>query len=169
MSFFPSTTFTKPKSRKQNVSPSGKWTRLGEPKQKSTGLRKIGKKGDWWLCVAKIIDRFLLKIDLPKTCEIKSEFCDNYHLQPAHTRRRQDIRVGDWWYAVRIVVGCSECHFWADSQGRRTAEEILEPIVQERFKRLGLDEDEVKRLLLLSANEVQEENPKFSHYYVVFD
>ncbi len=167
MSFFRSSTFAKPRSRKQTVV-SEKWTRLGEPKKPSKGLRKVGKKGDFWLFVSQILNKFCLKIGLPKRCEIQGAFCDNYHLTPAHTRRRQDIRVGDWWYALRVVTACTECHFEVDAKGRREAEPILEDIILARFKRLGLTEDQVKQLLLECAEEIQGENDRFSTYVVTF-
>jgi len=165
MAFY-STTFAKPKSRKQAVV-SDKWVRLGEPRQRSNGLKKVGKKGEFWIFVGLIVNRFFNKIDLLDTCEIVETVCDNYHRAWAHTRRRQDIRVGDWYYALRVVRACQECHFWADSQGRMVAEGILEPIIAARFKKMGMSEADVKRLLIECATEIQKENPGKFDVYVV--
>lgn len=164
-----STTFSKPKSRKQAVV-SEKWTRLGPPKERSHGLKKVAKKGEFWLFVSKVLNDFFLRINLPQTCEYQGAFCDNYHKQPAHSRRRQDIRVGDWWYAFRVAVLCNECHFEIDAKGRREAEPIIEGLITNRFKRMGLSPYNVRTLLLRSATAVQVANPKqYGQYTVTLD
>lgn len=167
---FGNTSFRKPKSRKQGAK-SDKWVDLQPRERKAPGLKRIGKKGEFWQFVSKIIDRFFAKIGLVDTCEIVETVCDNYHRAWAHTRRRQDIRVGDWYYVLRVLRGCQECHFWADSQGRRIAETILEPIIEKRFKKMGLTEERVKQLLLECAAEIQaldaqSENPKYQTFVV---
>lgn len=176
MPFFrSSTTFAKPRSKKQTIV-SDKWVRLGEPKKRSNGLRRVGRKGEWWIFVGLIVNRFFNKIDLVDRCEIQNEVCDGYHKAWAHTRRRQDIRVGDWWYALRVVRACQECHFWADAlqEGRSNSEVLLESIAAERFKNMGLSDARVRELLLECAAEIQKENPgkdgepgKFDHFVVV--
>lgn len=167
MSFFGSTTFAKPKSRKQPKPKSTKWVDL-QPRERSTpGLAKVGKKTEFWLFCAAIVNEYLLKIEQPKRCEIQSEFCDNYHLTPAHTLRRSVIRTDDWFHALRIAVACTECHAWADQRERDESEAIIEGVIQNRHRELGLSEADVKKILLLCAEKVQEENPKWQHFEVV--
>ena len=159
MAYFSSNKFSKPKSRKFN--------RDGTAKKAPKQLKKVARKGEFWLFVSLILNKFFEKIGLARTCELKREVCDNYHLQPAHTRRRQDIRVEDWWYALRVAVACNECHFEVDAMGRRDAEPIIEAAIVERFKNLGMTESKVKTLLALCAKEVQKERPEFKDYVVI--
>lgn len=162
MSFFPSSTFAKPKRPK--------------PRLERKPLKKIAKKGEFWLFVSKILSKFFLRIDLPRRCEL----CDGSRyggpIQPAHSRRRADIRVGDWWYALRCAVLCNDDHFEIDRKGRREAEPLIETIITDRFKKMGLSEDDVKALLLQCATEVQAEHPgkgdepgPYDQYFVTFD
>jgi hypothetical protein len=135
------------------------------------GLKKVARKGEFWIFVSKVLNRFFLKIDMPQRCEK----CDGSRyggpIQPAHSRRRVDIRVGDWWYAFRVAVLCNDDHFEIDKKGRRDAEPIIEKIIADRFKRMGLSEDRVKELLLESAAEIQAEDalkdkPRFQEFLV---
>lgn len=135
------------------------------------GLNKVSKKGDFWLFVSKVLNKFFLKIEMDRRCEK----CDGTSycgvLTPAHTRRRQDIRVGDWYYAFRVAVLGDACHFLIDSKGRREAEPIIERIITERNKRLGITEDRWKELLMECVDEIQKEDavsksPKYQHYVV---
>lgn len=176
MSFGTSTTFSRPRSRKQDRPSSGKWVNL-EPKQKKApGLKKVGEKGVFWICVGEILDRFFPKIGMLDTREIVSEFCDNYHRAYAHTRRRQDIRKEDWRYALKVVRACQECHYWADAQqgGRTNSEVVLDAVRDTRNRRLGLTESDVERILLECAAEVMAEDAakgdkaRFQHFHIAF-
>jgi hypothetical protein len=154
---------------------SEKWTRLPQPdddkpEQQRKGLRRVGKKGEFWMFTNKLIDAFILQIGLERTCEVRLECCDNYHLTPAHTRRRQDIRTGDWGYAVRVVAACAECHLEVDDDGRTDAEAILEPIYQARMKRLGISEEKALIMLKEIALRIQEEfAPKYNHFHFDYE
>lgn len=156
-----STTFLKPKAR-----------RTRPVKQ----LKKVSRKGDFWLFVSKILNKFFLRIEMPQRCEAcdGSAYCGQ--LTPAHTRRRQDIRVNDWDYALRVAVLGVHCHFDIDAKGRREAEPIVEKIITDRFKKMGLTPARVRSLLLQCALEVQAENPgkgeepgKYDQYLVILD
>lgn len=148
-----STTFLKPKKRRL----------LSDRKP----LKKVAKKGNFWLFVSQILNKFFLKIEMPQRCEAcdGSAYCGQ--LTPAHSRRRQDIRVGDWYYALRVAVLGVHCHFDIDAKGRRDAEPIIEEIIAKRFKAMGLTEDRVKELLLECAEEVQADNEKYQEYLVI--
>lgn len=132
-------------------------------------LKKVSKKGDFWLFVSAILNKFFLKIEMPQRCEAcdGSAYCGK--LTPAHTRRRQDIRVGDWYYALRVAVMGVQCHYEHDVKGRRDAEPLIEAVIVSRFKKMGLSEERVKELLLQCAAEVQKENEakgRFQEYVV---
>ena len=164
MAWSSNSTFSKPKSKRQV---STKWVDLQPRERKAPGLRKVGKKGEFWIFVGLVINRFFAKIALEDRCEISLEVCDGYHKAWAHSRRRQDIRVLDWYYALRVVRACQECHFEVDAKGRREAEPIIEGIIVDRFTRMGLSEQDVKRLFLECAKAIQAEHaPKFDIYEV---
>lgn len=153
MSFGTITQFSKPRPPKVRKAPS---------------IKKVGRKGEFWLFVSKILTEFFFEIDMPRRCEK----CDGSRyggpIQPAHSRRRVDIRVDDWWYALRVAVLCNDCHFEADSKGRRDAEPIIEKIITDRFKRMGLSEEKVRLILLACAKKVQEQHsPKFDQFLVI--
>jgi hypothetical protein len=153
MSYFGTTTFRKPH----------------KPAPQRKGLNKVAKKGDFWLFVAKVLNLFFLKIEMPRRCQKcdGSAYCGP--LQPAHTRRRMDIRVGDWYYALRVVPLGNDCHFDVDKQGRRAAEPILEELRTESLNRLGITEERAQELLLECALEVQTDyakEGKFQEYVV---
>jgi hypothetical protein len=150
MSFFSTTTFKKPT----------------KPRVARTPLKKVAKKGDFWIFVSKVLSKFFLRIELPRRCEAcdGSAYCGP--IQPAHSRRRQDIRVGDWYYAFRVAVLGNDCHFAIDRKGRRAAEPLIEAIIIDRFADMNLSEDQVKELLLECAAEVQTEHREFEQYLV---
>lgn len=153
MSFGTVTTFSKPKRLK--------------PASEKSRLKKVGRKGIFWQFISKILTEFFLRIEMERRCEQcdGSAYCGP--ITPAHSRRRQDIRVGDWYYALRVAVLGSSCHFDIDSKGRRDAEPIIENIITERFKKMGLSEERVKEMLLEIAAEIQEkESPKFDEFLV---
>lgn len=150
---FAVTAFSKPKRLK--------------PMSERKTLKKVGRKGEFWQFVSKILTAFFLKIEMPKRCEQcdGSAYCGP--ITPAHSRRRQDIRVGDWHYALRVGVLGSDCHYHIDAKGRRDAEPIIEKIITDRFKKMGLTEEKVRELLLQCAAEVQEKNsPKYDEFLV---
>lgn len=151
MSFF-NTSFRKPKPPKV---------------KKRTPLKKSAKKGDFWLFCSKILNAFFLRIGMPARCEAcdGSAYCGP--ITPAHTRRRQDIRVGDWQFALRVAVLGSDCHYRIDAKGRREAEPILEDIIAKRFARMGLSEERVNELLMECAAEVQAADKRFQEYAVI--
>ena len=152
MSYFRTTTFRKPRP-------------MPKPRK---ALKKVGRKGDFWLFVAKILDLFFIRIDLPKVCE-KCHLADPVRgsIDPAHSRRRVDIRVFDWWYAFRVAALCQVCHHEIDSLGRGPAEPLIEKIISDRFRELGLSEQAVKKLLLECAEEVQMSDiERYGHFVV---
>jgi hypothetical protein len=129
-------------------------------------LNKVSKKGDFWLFVSKVLNAFFLKINMPKVCEAchGAGYCGP--LTPGHSRRRQDIRVGDWYYAFRVAVLGQQCHFEIDAKGRRAAEPIIEAIIIDRFAKLGLDDEQVKQLLIETAEQIQLKHPEYEHFVV---
>jgi hypothetical protein len=136
MSFFQTTTFRRPRPLPT----------------KRKAMNKVGKKGNFWLFVAKCLDLFFIQLDLPKVCEnCHMPAGPNGPIDPAHTRRRADIRVGDWRFAFRVAALCQVCHFGFDSQGRRDAEPQIEAIIANRFKELGMTDADVIRLLIECA------------------
>lgn len=153
MAFFTTTTFRKPRPLKR--------------REDRKPLKKVARKGTFWLFVSQILTRFFLKIEMPRRCEAcdGSAYCGP--ITPAHTRRRVDIRVNDWHYALRVAVLGQQCHYDYDSQGRRAAEPLIEQIIADRFKKMGLSENRVRELLLETAAEVQADNPKFAEFLVV--
>lgn len=141
--------------------------RYRKPMQDRKVLKRVGRKCEWWMFISKILTAFFLKIEMPKVCEQcgGTSYCGV--LQPAHSRRRQDIRVGDWYYALRVAVLGNDCHFAIDVKGRREAEPIIEQIITDRFKDMGLTEEKVKALLLECAAEVQAKfSPKYDEFLV---
>ena len=130
-------------------------------------MKKVGKKTVFWQFCSAIWNLFFERIELPKNCEIQSEFCDNYHLTPAHTRRRSTIRVEDWWYALRVAVACTECHDWADQRERSDTEAIIEAVIINRFGSMGWTEADIRRVLLECAAEIQAKNEKYQHFEVI--
>lgn len=137
-------------------------------------IKKVGRKTEFWDFVGKILTKFFFKIEMPRRCEKcdGSAYCGT--ITPAHSRRRNGIRVNDWHYALRVAVLGSNCHFDIDSQGGPAAEPIIEKIIIDRFRSMGLTEADVKRLLLECAAAVQSENPgkdgepgKYDHYVVL--
>lgn len=180
MSFGSRSAFSKPKTRKQKSDDwgaPGKWIDLDPKPPKTPGLRKVGKKGEFNIFAGEILKLFFVKAGIPDTCEIVSEFCDNYHRAFAHTRRRQDIRTGDWKYVLRVVRACQECHFFADAQrgGRTNSETFLEAVRARRNKLLGLTEAEIEALLLQCARDIQAEDAlkgekaRFQNFHVTFE
>lgn len=170
MSFFRST-HTRIRERQ-----SPKWVNnrvLAETEKKRKGLNPVSKKGIFWQFVNRTLNKFFLKLDIEKVCEQcqGTSYCGP--LTPAHTRRRQDIPRGDWWYAFRVAVLGSDCHRRIDEMGRRAAEPVIEQIIRDRFKKLGLTELMVKELLIECAEEVRAEDaksayPKFQEFVVEF-
>lgn len=144
-----------------------------KPKPKKQ-INKIGKKGGFWIFIDKILDAFFLRLDLPRVCEnCHIPPGPNGPIDPAHSLRRVDIRVGDWWNALRVAALCRQCHFEFDSQGRRAAEPQIEAIIQRRFDNLGMDRAAVEKMLLECAEQVQEadalqKQPRFQEYVVFF-
>jgi hypothetical protein len=153
VTFFSTSTFKKPKAR-------------SKPKK---AVKKIGRKGEFWAFCNQILTLFFLQIGLAKVCESchGAGYCGP--LTPAHSRRRNGIRVGDWYYALRVACLGSYCHFDIDSQGGPAAEPIIEGIITKRFKAMGLTEDDVKRILLECAAEIQKDNEKYQHFLVILD
>lgn len=131
---------------------------LRRPSERKS-LKKVGVKGEFWLFVSQILNRFFLAIDQPQRCEKCDGTAQCGRITPAHSRRRQDIRRGDFYYALRVAVLGQQCHFDIDSLGRRAAEPLIEEIIQNRFKKLGLSEQNVKDLLMKIAAEIQAEHP----------
>lgn len=154
---FTVTSFNKPKALKRDAD--------GNPKGR-TPLKKSAKKGDFWQFTSKVLTKFFLKIGMERRCEACDGTAYCGPITPAHSRRRQDIRVGDFYYALRVAVLGSDCHYRIDSKGRREAEPVIERIITERFAKMGLSEERVKRLLLECAAEVQKEDSKFDIYVV---
>lgn len=141
---------------------SDRWTNNRGPapdKGKRKGLRRVSKKGEFWLFVSQVLQKFFLKIELPRICEQCGGTSNCGYLDPAHSKRRQDIPIFDWWYAFRVAVLGRECHRRVDTMkgGRVAAEPIIEQIIQDRFDQLGLTELMVKELLIECAGEVQRE------------
>lgn len=166
MSFGASTTFSNPRSRRQKPV-STKWVDLQPRERKAPGLQKVGRKTEFWIFVNQILETFFVKIELPRICEIQSDFCDGYHIAKAHTRRRSVIRTDNWYHALRVCWACQECHAWADQRERDDSESIIEGIIQNRFRRMDLSDEKVRQLLLECAEKVQADNPKFESYLVV--
>ena len=165
MTFATSTTWSRPSKKNRTLA---KWVDL-QPRDRSKpkGLKRVGKKSEFWIFVNHVLEVFFVKIGLQRTCEIQSDYCDNYHIAKAHTRRRTTIPITDWWYAFRTCFACQECHDWADQREREESEEIIETVINGRFARLGLSEERVKALLLESASEVQASDPdKYGKWYV---
>lgn len=134
-------------------------------------LKKVGKKGEFWLFCSKVWTRFFFKLAVPPICQRceGSAYCG--FLQPAHLLRRQDIRVGDWWNALRVVPLGNDCHYAIDVLGRRAAEPILTGLWLAMLKDASVTEDDVKRLLIQCAKEVQQEfadKGRFQEYVVSF-
>lgn len=149
-------TFTKPKPRSA---------------KKPTRLKKVAAKGEFWLFVSKVLNKFFLKAGVPQRCQRCDGTSQCGQLTPAHTRRRQDIRRLDWKYALRVIPLGVHCHFDIDAKGRRDAEPILEDLRTEMFKKLGLTDADVDRMLLQCVDEIQQEdagsaNPKYQEYLV---
>jgi hypothetical protein len=167
MSFGTSTTWSRPKSSKQ-ARVSDKWVDLERrDRTKPKGLKKVGKKAEFWSFVNHVLESFFVKIGVPRVCEIQSDFCDGYHIAKAHTRRRTIIRIGDWFHAFRVCWACQECHSWADQRERDESEAIIEAVIQSRFRALGLTEQAVKKLLLQCAEEVQMSDiDRYGHFVV---
>lgn len=147
-------------------------TKFSKPKQRPLGkerkgLNRVGRKGLFWDFCSKILTAFFLKIELRRVCESceGSAYCGP--LTPAHSRRRNGIRVGDWYYALRVAVLGSYCHFDIDSKGGPAAEPIIEQLITDRFAKMGLTDEQVKALLLECAAEVQNKNPeKYGEFLV---
>ena len=59
--------------------------------------------------------------------------------------RRSVIRTDDWFHALRIAVACTECHAWADQRERDESEAIIEGVIQNRHRELGLSEADAKK------------------------
>ena len=167
MSFTNSTTWSRPVSRKQPCA-SGKWVDL-QPRDrtKQKGINRCGKKCEFWIFVNRILETFFVKIELPRICEIQSDFCDGYHIAKAHTRRRTVIPITDWYHALRTCWACQECHAWADQRERDESESIIEMVIADRFEKLGISEGRVKRILLHCAAEVQATDKKFEQFHVI--
>jgi hypothetical protein len=150
------TTFRKPKAR---------------PIKKAKQLKKVGAKGEFWLFVSQILNRFFLRVGVQQRCQKCDGTSQCGQLTPAHTRRRQDIRRLDWKYALRVVPLGVHCHFEIDSKGRRDAEPILEELRDECLKRVGLTDARAEQILLECALEIQAEDalsekPKYQEYLV---
>ena len=143
------------------------WRKPTRPKPERKAMNRTGEKGSWWIFVSAVLNRFFLRIAMPQRCELcdGTSYCGP--IQPAHRKRRQDIRKFNWEEAFRVAVLGNDCHYEIDVKGRRAAEPIIENIIATRFKRMGLSEEKVKELLLECAKEVQAENEKFSEYVVV--
>ncbi len=138
---------------------SEKWVnhRVLAPKDTNRkGLKKVSKKGIFWLFVSAVLTKFFLKLGVEKVCQVC--FGKNHcgPLDPAHARRRQDIQVGDWWWALRVLPTGRNCHFAIDRRGRRRAEPIIERFIRQMLKRHGLTEVMVKELLIECAEEVKQ-------------
>ena len=141
--------------------------------KKRKGLNPVSKKGLFWIFVNRVLDRFFLIIELRQVCESCEGTAHCGPLTPAHTRRRQDIPRGDWWYAFRVACLGSDCHLRIDSMGRRRAEPIIEKIIRDRFKKLGMPESKVKALLLecaeyVKAEDAKQKHPRFTDFNVEF-
>ena len=163
--------FSKPKSRRPQVV-STKWVDL-QPRDrtKPKGIVRCGKKGLFWSFVNEILETFYAKIELPRICEIQTDFCDGYHIAKAHTRRRSVIRTDNWFHALRTCFACQECHAWADQRERDDSESIIEKVITDRFKRMGITEARAKTLLLECAAKVQAKDaesskPKYEEFLV---
>lgn len=106
---------------------------------------------------------------MPQRCQKCDGTSHCGQLTPAHTRRRQDIRRGDFFYALRVVPLGVHCHFDIDKLGRRDAEPILEQLRTESLNRLGITEERSIELLRQCAAEVQNEfkdKGKYQEYVV---
>lgn len=168
MSFQTQTAWSRPRSKRPRT--STKWTDL-QPRDR-TRKTKLGpgRKTEFWIFVNHVLETFFARIELRRTCEIQSDFCDGYHIAKAHTRRRTVIPVTDWYHAFRVCWACQECHAWADQRERDESEEIIEKVITDRFAQLGLTDARVKELLIEYAADVQQTNaPRFSEFLVVFD
>lgn len=161
MSFSTNTTFRKP--------------RKPAPPKERKAINRVGRKGEFWAFCAEIVRKFQKRIGIPERCEVQGAVCDGRNLTWAHTTRRWTITAKeyaeDWYHALRVLRACGACHYDADSQGGPAAEEILEPIVAQRFKDFGLSEDDVKRILIECAEEVKQEFAdmgRFQEYEVSF-
>jgi hypothetical protein len=164
MSFSNTSTWSRPKSKKQV---STKWVDLQPRDRTPKAMNKVGRKSEFWMFVNHCLEVFFARIELPRVCEIHSDFCDGYHIAKAHTRRRSVIRVDDWFHAFRVVWACQECHAWADQRERDDSEAIIEGIIQNRFKRMGIAEDRAKQILLECAKEViASDEARFGKYVV---
>lgn len=137
-----------------------------KPMSERKRLKKVGRKGEFWMFVSKILTAFFLKIELERRCEACDGTAYCGPITPAHSRRRQDVRVNDWYYALRVAVLGSDCHFHIDAKGRRDAEPIIENIITERFRKMGLSEERVKQILLECAEKIQADNPKYCEFLV---
>jgi hypothetical protein len=165
MSFGNTSTWSRPKSKKQV---STKWVDLSPRDHAPKAMNRVGKKSEWWMFINHVLELFFVRIELPRVCEIHSDFCDGYHIAKAHTRRRSVIRLGDYFHAFRVVWACQECHAWADQRERDGSEAIIEAIIQNRFRVMGLTEDRVRQLLLECAAEViASDVERFGKYVVI--
>jgi hypothetical protein len=158
--------FTKPRTPMKRTPWTPNANPLKRTPMKRTRMKQgTGKKAQWNPFIAAVnLELFrLLDIDY---CEIRFEGCENRRdlLTTAHTRRRQDIPLFDYYYAFRSVRGCSEpCHKQADAN-RRNAEVTLERILVARNERLGLSESDWVTLVLLAVAHVHRARPEFKKF-----
>lgn len=135
-------------------------------------MNRIGRKGEFWNFCGAILTRFFLKIEMAQRCEKCDGMSYCGRLTPAHVKRRNGIRTDNWYDALRVACLGNACHYEIDSQGGPAQEPILEKIIVDRFRKMGLSEERVKELLLECAAEIQAEdalktNPKYQQFLVI--
>jgi hypothetical protein len=137
--------------------------RPDKPKRKA--LKPKGAKGEFWDFCNEIQNRFYLRIGMPQRCQRCDGTAYCGPLTPAHMKRRQDIRRGNFRDALRTVPLGSYCHYDEDRRGRREAEPRLETLRTESLSRLGITDDTATRILRDIANEIQAEG-KYQQFVV---
>jgi hypothetical protein len=145
------------------------------PEKKPTQMRKVGIKGKFWEFCLDIQNKFYLRIGMPQRCQKCDGTSHCGPLTPAHTRRRQDIRRGDFKFALRTVPLGAYCHFDVDKLGRVKAEPILEKLRKEALAKCGLTDRGADKILLEIALKLQAidatkgENAKLQGFLVSAD
>jgi len=141
--------------------------------KKRKGLRQVGKRGVLNLFMNQVLELFFIKSGIERTCHVcyGRNYCGD--IDRAHSKRRPEINIEDWWSIFRVLPAGRNCHFAIDKRGRRRAERLIERFIKRMFRAVDMDDRAIKELLIECADEIQEldaqsKRPRFMHFDVTF-
>lgn len=155
---------------KRSTTPMSRGSGFKKKSKPRKQLNRVTSRALWNSFIANV-NRAIFELLEINYCEApncaaphENQFC----LTTAHSRRRIDIRIGDFYFAFRCIQAHSDpCHLAIDATKRDVTEKIIEGIIQARNVSEAVWAQAVlKAVEIVKEKDLEWNKPRFQHFEV---